>query len=334
MSQPPNDGPDWTTSPGGATPPPDQPYGQQPYGQQPPAQPYGQQPPAQPYGQQPTAQQPYGQQPYTEPGQPPYGQQPYGGQQPAGQPYAGEQYGQPQYPGQQPYGGSGGPGGPGAPKKSRRTLWIVLGVIAAVLVLLVGGCTALLVAAGNATENAFEEISSSAATAEPPQAPTPDAPTPDAPLPDATTPAPDGGEGPGSAGGVPLGTPADAGPFTVVVNEFVPDATGQYQESNDDTPEFDQFSRLTLTVTNNGAEDALIGLSLSVGLVAADGTEYDTSDCAPTLEDDLVLVSAAPGETVTGTTCVDVPASAVTGGQVYAEELLNFTDDTRVLWNI
>ena len=326
MSQPPNDGPDWTTSPGGATPPPGQPYGQQPYGQQPPAQ---------PYGQPPTAQQPYGQQPYAEPVQPPYGQQQYGGQQPAGQPYAGEQYGQPQYPGQQPYGGPGGPGGPGAPKKSRRTLWIVLGVIAAVLVLLVGGCTALLVAAGNATENAFEEISSSAATAEPPQTPSQPAPTPDAPLPDATTPAPDGGEEPGSpAGGVPLGTPGEAGPYTVVVNEFIPDATGQYQESNDDTPEFDQFSKLTLTITNNGTEDALIGLSLSVGLVAADGTEYDTSDCAPTLDDDLVLVSAAPGETVTGTTCVDVPASAVTGGQVYAEELLNFTDDTRVLWNI
>jgi hypothetical protein len=89
--------------------------------------PYGQNP----YGQQPN---PYGQQPN------PYGQQPYG-QQPGQQPYGGEQYG-----GQQPYGGQGyygqpqfGP--PGPPPPPKRNVGMVVGIIAAVVVLAVFGVT-------------------------------------------------------------------------------------------------------------------------------------------------------------------------------------------------
>ena len=138
---------------------PAQPYGQapaQPYGQT-PAQPYGQAP-AQPHGQ--TSAQPYGQSPAQPHGQAPaqpYGQapaQPYG--QPTSQPYGqapGQPYGQsgtgyaaPPAPGQ--VGGAAGPSPYGAPAgaygytpppssggSSRKTLWIVLGVVGALVLL-------------------------------------------------------------------------------------------------------------------------------------------------------------------------------------------------------
>lgn len=325
MSQPPNDGSDWAGSgatpptqplPGGSYPPPpgDPAHGQPAYGAAP------QYPGQQPYGQ-PSGQQAYGQQPYGQP----YGQQPSGGAYPGQQQYGGEQpYGQPQYPGQQPYGGQ-------PPRKSRRTLWIVLGVIAAVLVLLVGGCTALLVAAGRSAETALDQVSE----APQPVDPTPLPPETATPSDGTSSPAPQdgGGEGTLTSEGLALGTPAEVGSLTVVVDEFLPDATAEYTEENtEEVPAFDQFGKVTLTVTNNGTEDALVGLALSVGLVGADGTEYSTSDCAPTLGDDLVATTAAPGATVTGTTCVDVPAAAVAGGQVFAEELVDFQGDTRALW--
>lgn len=298
MSQPPYDGPDWT---GSAGVPPTQPMpGQQPYGQ------------------------PYGQQPYGTPPPPPAGQQPYGG----------EQYGQPPFPGQQPYGQQPYgqpqyPGGPGAPRKSRRTLWIVLGVIAAVLVLLAAGCTALVVLAGNAAEDVVAEVTEPAV----PSPVAPDATTPDVTTPDATTPPPDDGGDSGSLDGqaLPLGAPAEVGTLTVVIDALAPDATAEYQEQSDVVPEFDQFAKVSLTVTNNGGEDAPVGEVLSVGLLAADGVEYPTSECAPTLDDDLFLSSAAPGEALALTTCLDVPASAVAGGQVFAE-IVDSDGDTRAYW--
>ena len=90
--------------------------------------PYGQ--PAQSYGQ---PQPPYGQpaQQYGQP-QPPYGQ-------PA-QPYAQPQYSVPPVPGY----------APPQPKKSRRRLWITLGIIFGVLLLLVvGGIVAIVVVVNN-----------------------------------------------------------------------------------------------------------------------------------------------------------------------------------------
>ncbi|MEV4614525.1 hypothetical protein AB0K43_18290 [Kitasatospora sp. NPDC049258] len=83
---------------------------QNPYGGQPPAQPYGAPPPpAQPYGAAPA-------QPYGDPSQP---QQPWGSVPPqGGAPYPGY----PGYPAQQQ-------------KKSRKTLWIVLGCVGGAILL-------------------------------------------------------------------------------------------------------------------------------------------------------------------------------------------------------
>ena len=137
-----------------------QPYGQPQsdpsYGQpqpgtygQPPQQPgYGQ--PQQPgygdYGQQPSSGAPYGQQPPSSGA--PYGQQPTYGDQPAyGQPpaYQAPTYGQPPAQptyGEQPYGqqGFGGPPlPPTAPPKKGKAGKIILAVVAAVVVLCIGG---------------------------------------------------------------------------------------------------------------------------------------------------------------------------------------------------
>jgi hypothetical protein len=115
---------------------PQSPYGQpqQPYGPpgQPQQPPYGQ--PQSPYEQQ-WGQQP--QQPYGQPGQPqqpPYGQ-PQWGQQPP-QDYTPTQYVAPAY-GAQPVPGYAPPQ---QPKRSRRGLWIVLGIIGGLIVLSCAVC--------------------------------------------------------------------------------------------------------------------------------------------------------------------------------------------------
>lgn len=95
----------------------------------------------------------YGTQPqYGQPGQPPYGQQgqPEYGQAPYGQaPYSQPPYAQPPYDGGH-YGQAFGQ--PAAPvRKSRKVLWIVLGVVGAVVILAVVGVVLLVNLVFNAT---------------------------------------------------------------------------------------------------------------------------------------------------------------------------------------
>jgi len=121
MSQPPYSGPPYGQPSSGEPYPGQPPYGQPQYGQQYPGQPNPEVPPAYP----PTQTYPdYGQTQY---GQPQYGQ---------------PEYGQPEY-GQPPYGQPGYPPPPVPPGPKSRTLPIVLTIIGIVLVLCVGGGTAV-----------------------------------------------------------------------------------------------------------------------------------------------------------------------------------------------
>ncbi|GAB2623225.1 hypothetical protein Aab01nite_16280 [Paractinoplanes abujensis] len=156
MSQPPYPGQPYPNDPSSGQPN----QGQPPY----PGQPqYGQPnyPPTTPYpssGQPDYGQPSYGQQPqYGQPGgneygqQPPYGQQPQYGQQPP--------YGQP----------AGGFPPPQAPKKKSRTLPIILISVAIVLVLCIGGITAIVLATrdGDTDRDNLSGLSTTAPTAAP-----------------------------------------------------------------------------------------------------------------------------------------------------------------------
>ncbi|MCU7725848.1 hypothetical protein ODJ79_19130 [Actinoplanes sp. KI2] len=165
MSQPPYSGP---------------PYGQPSSGDPSPGQP--------PYGQQPQYGQPqYGQPQY---GQPQYGQPEYGQPQYPGQPnpdvpptqaypdygqqpqYGQPQYGQPQY-GQPEYAQPGYP--PPAPPQKSRTLPIVLTIIGIVLVLCVGGGTAVaLIVKNDQNKKNTADTSSTTAPTQATDEPTPD----------------------------------------------------------------------------------------------------------------------------------------------------------------
>ncbi len=135
---------------------PNQPYGQPPQqpGEVPPTQyapqpPYGQPAPP-PYGQPPAYEPPpaYGQPPQPPPyGQPPYGQPPYG-QPPYGQPPYG---GVPPLPNVPP--GYAAP----APQKSRKGLWITLGIIAGVFVLACAICGSLALFANNGPDSTVKD---------------------------------------------------------------------------------------------------------------------------------------------------------------------------------
>lgn len=149
--QPPYSGPPEPSQPG---------YGQQPYGQ---PQEYGQ--PQPPYGQ-PQYGQPQQPQPQYEQSQPQYEQTQQYEQQPQyGPPQYGQppQYGPPQY-GQQPPPPYGTGDYPGAqpPKKKSRALPIVLIAVGVVLVLCVGGGTAIFLAARNKAKDVTQAIKDAA----------------------------------------------------------------------------------------------------------------------------------------------------------------------------
>ncbi len=139
--------PDWTPRP---VPPPSQmaPHAAQ-EGQVPPV-------PGAPYGAPQYGEPQHGAPQYGTPGAPQYGTPPQSGQPQYGAqpPYGQAQYGQPPYA-QPPYDGGqyGQPfGQPPAPApKSRKTLWIVLSVVGAVVVLAVVGVVLLVNLVGNAT---------------------------------------------------------------------------------------------------------------------------------------------------------------------------------------
>lgn len=147
---PPPPGGQPTPPPGGGTPPPDhQPGFQQPAPGAPqpgyPPQQPPQQPPQPGYQQpQPGYQQPGYQQP-----QPGYQQQPgYPPPQPGYQ-----QYGQPQ-----PAYGIQPPPGPAKKSSAGKILAIIFGVVALLLVLMVGGCVLFLNKAGDAVQDASDKI--------------------------------------------------------------------------------------------------------------------------------------------------------------------------------
>ena len=164
MSQPPYSGPPYGQPSSGQPYPGQQPpYGQPPYGQPQYEQPqYGQQYPGQPNPDVPPTQAyppEYGQPQY---GQPQYGQPEYG------QP----QYGQPEY-GQQPYGQPGYPP-PIPPKPKSRTLPIVLTIIGIVLVLCVGGGTAVALVVKNQDKKNAADTSPTGTPTQTTDEPTPD----------------------------------------------------------------------------------------------------------------------------------------------------------------
>lgn len=180
MSQPPPPGP-----PFGEQPSSGQPYpGQPPYQGQ-PAQPYPDQ--GQPYPTQPYPTQPYPAQPsYPDPAQPSYpGQQAYSGQPYPGQPNPDVPSSVPPgYPPTQGYDQYAQPGYPGAgypspvPPKKSRTLPIVLTVVAIVLVLCVGGGTAVALVLRNQSDKHTATGGTSPATDSPTTEPSAtDAPT-------------------------------------------------------------------------------------------------------------------------------------------------------------
>ncbi len=155
----------WSAPPGSGQPYPGQPYPGQPYPGQPNPDVPSSVPPQPGYPPQPAYVQ-----------QPPYPQPEYAGHPPTGYPQAG-------YPqGGYPQTGPPVQGYPPAPKKSR-ALPITLVSIALVLVLCVGGGTAVYLAGRNTANSLADTLSSTAPTTGPTgrTAPTEEAPTEEAP---------------------------------------------------------------------------------------------------------------------------------------------------------
>jgi hypothetical protein len=128
---------------------------------------------------------------------------------------------------------------------------------------------------------------------------------------------------------VPLGVPAQVGDYQVTVdavqldgnaavaaaNRFNEDPTGQYVIAQ-------------LTVTYTGGEEGTPGWDLSAVFHGTDARQYSDADCSAVLADDAMEAPTLnPGGSDTFQFCMDVPPSAIPGGQLSVEPTMSFEDE-------
>lgn len=133
---------------------------------------------------------------------------------------------------------------------------------------------------------------------------------------------------------VPWGTNVNVGPnWQVQVNDITPDAWSIIQAENmfnDPPAEGKQYVMARFKVSYVGKESGTPWVDLRLRYLGNDGNTYSGS-CGVTPEELSDIGEQFPGASAEGNECWVVPASAVKGGAIIAEETFSF-DDTRVFF--
>jgi hypothetical protein len=145
---------------------------------------------------------------------------------------------------------------------------------------------------------------------------------------DAVAPAP-------AADAVPLGVPAQVGDYQVTVDAVQLDGNAAVAAANDfNEAPTGQYVITQLTVTYTGADEGMPGWDLSAVFHGTDARQYSDADCTAVLADDAIdAPTLNPGGTDTFQFCMDVPPSAIPGGQLSVEPTMSF-DDERVFYAV
>ncbi|SOC50285.1 hypothetical protein SAMN05660748_3031 [Blastococcus aggregatus] len=132
-----------------------------------------------------------------------------------------------------------------------------------------------------------------------------------------------------------LGQSGQLSEYTVTVdsvtangNEIVADAN----QFND--PPTGQYVLVDMTVTYNGTDDGDPWLDLTTEFVGSDARKYDASSCYASISNEVSDVpTLLAGGTASFQVCMDVPPTAIDGGQVQVSESFSF-DDVSATWAI
>ena len=138
-----------------------------------------------------------------------------------------------------------------------------------------------------------------------------------------------GDEAAPAADAVPLGVPAQVGDYQVTVDAVQLDGNAAVAAANDfDEAPTGQYVITQLTVTYTGADEGMPGWDLSTVFHGTDARQYSDADCTAVLADDAIdAPTLNPGGTDTFQFCMDVPPSAIPGGQLSVEPTMSFEDE-------
>jgi hypothetical protein len=134
---------------------------------------------------------------------------------------------------------------------------------------------------------------------------------------------------------LPLGQSGELTEYTITVDSVTTNGNDIVAEENqfNDEPT-GQYVLVGLTVTYNGADEGDPWIDLSTEFIGTDARKYDTSSCSAVIPDEVSDVpTLLAGGTASFQVCMDVPPTAIEGGQVQVSESFSFDDDS-VVWAI
>jgi hypothetical protein len=134
---------------------------------------------------------------------------------------------------------------------------------------------------------------------------------------------------------VPLGVPAQVGDYQVTVDAVQLDGNAAVAAANDfNEAPTGQYVIAQLTVTYTGTEEGTPGWDLSAVFHGTDARQYSDADCMAVLADGAMEAPTLnPGGADTLQFCMDVPPSAIPGGQLSVEPTMSL-DDERVYYAV
>ena len=122
----------------------------------------------------------------------------------------------------------------------------------------------------------------------------------------------------------------EAAPAADVVPLGVPAQVGDYQVTVDAV----QLDGNAAVAAGNEFNEGVPGWDLSAVFHGTDARQYSDADCTAVLADDAIdAPTLNPGGTDTFQFCMDVPPSAIPGGQLSVEPTMSF-DDERVFYAV
>lgn len=131
----------------------------------------------------------------------------------------------------------------------------------------------------------------------------------------------------------PIGIEQQVGDWQVTVVSFLGDGTAAVMDANsfNESPQNGVYSLVRLRATYTGNETGSPSFAFTVGYLGADARFYE--DCSGAVEPDPMYMQpeVAPGGTVEGNFCIDLPQAVLGTGAIYVEEIFSF-DDERHWW--
>ncbi|MCZ2849156.1 DUF4190 domain-containing protein [Modestobacter sp. VKM Ac-2978] len=140
---------------------------------------------------------------------------------------------------------------------------------------------------------------------------------------------------PAAAAVLAPGQSGELSEYTITVDSVTPNGNDIVANENqfNEAPT-GQYVLVGLTVTYNGADEGDPWLDLTTEFIGTDARKYDTSSCSAVIPNEAsevpTLLSAG---TASYQVCMDVPPTAIEGGQVEVSESFSFEDDSLV-WAI